>query len=168
MTIGQMCLKQIRWHQHNPAVPSRCTEMTDLDATIDRQHAVAQAAEESAVAVLERMRKIPGLTTLVDQLPRRFGQPPNPYTAGSRNLTAVGLLERNDPALAHHLATLAGTSISAPNYAAKAEAEWRAASAERMRQETERLAAENELRRRARERAAMAGVSMLTGRRLGQ
>jgi hypothetical protein len=37
-----------------------------------------------------------------------------------------------------------------------------------MRQETERLAAENELLRRGRERAAIAGVSLLTGRRLGQ
>jgi serine/threonine protein kinase HipA of HipAB toxin-antitoxin module len=70
--------------------------------------------------------------------------------------------------LAQHLATLAGTSISAPNYAAKAEAEAKAAEIERMRQATERAAAENELHRRARERAAIAGVSMLTGRRLGQ
>lgn len=142
--------------------------MTDFDSEIDQQHAVAQAAEDRAVAVIERMRRIPGLTTLVDRMPRRFGQPPNPYAAGSRNLTAVGLLERNDRPLAQHLATLAGTSISAPDYAAKAEAEARAASAERMRKETERLAAENELRRRARDRAAMAGVSMITNRRLGQ
>lgn len=142
--------------------------MTDFDSEIDQQHAAAQAAEDRAVAVIERMRKIPGLTTLVDRMPRRFGQPPNPYAAGSRNLTATGLLERHDPALAQHLATLAGTSIGAPDYAAKAEAEARAAAAERMRKETERLAAENELRRRARDRAAMAGVSLVTGRRLGQ
>jgi nucleotide-binding universal stress UspA family protein len=142
--------------------------MTDFDTEIDQQHAAAQAAEDRAVAVIERMRRITGLATVVDKMPRRFGQPPNPYAAGSRNLTAAGLLERHDPALAQHLATLAGTSINAPNYAAKAEAEERAAAAERMRQETERLAAENELRRRARDRAAMAGVSMLTGRRLGQ
>jgi nucleotide-binding universal stress UspA family protein len=142
--------------------------MTDIDTEIDQQHAAAQAAEDRAVAVIERMRRITGLATVVDKMPRRFGQPPNPYAAGSRNLTAAGLLERHDPALAQHLATLAGTSINAPNYAAKAEAEERVAAAERMRQETERLAAENELRRRARDRAAMAGVSMLTGRRLGQ
>jgi plasmid stabilization system protein ParE len=141
--------------------------MTDFDTEIDQQHAAAQAAEDRAVAVIERMRKIPGLTTLVDKMPRRFGQPPNPYAAGSRQLTATGLLERHDPALAQHLATLAGTSIAAPDYAAKAAAEARAAAAERLRQETERLAAENELRRRARERAAIAGVSMVTGRRLG-
>ena len=142
--------------------------MTDIDTEIDQQHAAAQAAEDRAVAVIERMRGIPGLTTLVDKMPRRFGQPPNPYAAGSRNLSAAGLLERHDPALAQHLATLAGTSINAPDYAAKAEAEERAAAAEWMRQETERLAAENELLRRGRERAAIAGVSLLTGRRLGQ
>jgi len=142
--------------------------MTDFDTEIDQQHAAAQAAEDRAIAVVERMKRIPTLSQLVDKLPRRFGQPPNPYAAGSRNMTATGLLERHDPALAQHLATLAGTSINAPDYAAKAEAEARAAEAERLRKETERLAAENELLRRARERAAMAGVSMLTGRRLGQ
>lgn len=142
--------------------------MNDFDTEIDQQHKAAQAAEDRAVAVIERMRRIGGLTTLVDLMPRRFGQPPNPYSAGSRNLTAAGLLERHDPALAQHLATLAGTSINAPNYAANAEAEARAAAAERMRKETERLAGENELRRRARDRAAMAGVSLATGRRLGQ
>lgn len=142
--------------------------MTDFDTEIDQQHKAAQAAEDRALAVMERMRRINGLAELVDRMPRRFGEAPNPYAAGNRNMTATGLLERHDPALAQHLATLAGTSIAAPDYAAKAEAEWRAASAERMRKETERLAAENELLRRARERAAMAGVSMLTGRRLGQ
>ncbi len=141
--------------------------MTDFDTEIDQQLKAAQAAEDRAVAVIERMRRITGLATMVDKMPRRFGQPPNPYSSGIRNLTAAGLLERHDPALAQHLATLAGTSINAPNYAAKAEAEARAAAANQMRQETERLAAENELRRRARDRAAMAGVSLVTGRRLG-
>ncbi len=142
--------------------------MTDFDTEIDKQHRQAQDAESRAVAAIERMRQIPGMTTLVDKMPRKFGQPPNPYSAGSRNLTAAGLLERHDPALAQHLATLAGTSINAPNYAAKAEAEAKAAEVERMRQATARAAAENELHRRARERASLAGVQMLTGRRLGQ
>lgn len=141
--------------------------MTDFDTEIDQQHAQAQAAEDRAVAALERMRRIPGLTTLVDRLPRRFGQAPNPYATGSRNLTVAGLLERHDPALAQHLAALAGTTITAPDYAAKAQAEARAAAADRMRNETKRLAAENELHQRARERAAIAGVSPITGRRLG-
>jgi hypothetical protein len=142
--------------------------MTYLDAEIDQQHRAAEAAEDRALAVIDRMRRVPGLTDLVDRMPRRFGEAPNPYAAGNRNLTAASVLERHDPALAQWLATQAGTSIGAPNYAAKAEAEARAAAAERLRKETERLAAENELLRRGRERAAIAGVSLLTGRRLGQ
>ena len=142
--------------------------MMDFDTEIDKQHRQAQDAEIRAVQVLERMRQIPGMTTLVDKMPRRFGQAPNPYAPGSRNLTAAGLLERHDPALAHHLATLVGAAIGAPDYRAKAEAEERQAAAKRLAAETERLAAENELHRRARERASLAGVQMLTGRRLGQ
>lgn len=142
--------------------------MTDFDTEIDKQHRQAQDAETRAVQVIERMRQIPGMTTIVDKMPRRFGQAPNPYAAGSRNLTAAGLLERHDPALAHHLATLVGATIGAPDYRAKAEAEAKAAEVERMRQATERAAAENELRRRARERAELAGVNLLTNRRMGQ
>ena len=142
--------------------------MTDFDTEIDKQHRQAQDAESRAVAAMERMRQIPGMTTLVDRMPRKFGTLPNPYAPGSRNLTAAGLLERHDPALAHHLATLVGATIGAPDYAAKAQAEAKAAEIDRMRQATERAAAENELHRRARERASLAGVQMLTGRRLGQ
>ena len=142
--------------------------MSDFDSEIDKAHRQAQDAESRAVVAMERMRQIPGMTTLVDRMPRNFGQPPNPYAPGSRNLTAAGLLERHDPALAHHLATLVGATIGAPDYAAKAQAEAKAAEIDRMRQATERAAAENELHRRARERASLAGVQMLTGRRLGQ
>jgi len=142
--------------------------MTDFDSEIDAQHRAAQAAEDRAVAVMQRMKAIPGLTTLVDKMPRRFGEPPNPYAAGNRNLTAAGLLERHDPALAQYLAHQAGTSINAPDYAAKAQAEAKAAEIERMRQATERAKAENELMRRAMDRAALAGINSLTGRRYGQ
>jgi hypothetical protein len=138
-----------------------------FDTEIDKQHAEAQAAEDRAVAVIQRMHRIPGLTSLVDRMPRKFGEPPNPYRAGSRNLTIAGVLEKADPALAHYLATQAGTTITAPDYKAQAEAEARAAAAERIRQETERLAAENELKRRARESAALQGINLLTNRRLG-
>jgi len=141
---------------------------THLDTEIDRQHAEAQAAEERAVAIMQRMKAIPGLTTLVDKLPRRFGEPPNPYVAGNRNMTVSGVLEKADPALAQYLAKAAGTSINAPDYAAKAQAEAKAAEIERMRQATERAKAENELMRRAMDRAALAGINSLTGRRYGQ
>jgi len=142
--------------------------MTDFDTEIDAQHRQAQDAEDRAVAVIQRMKAIPGLTTLVDKLPRRFGEPPNPYVAGNRNLTVSGVLEKADPALAQYLAKAAGTSINAPDYAAKAQAEAKAAEIERMRQATERAKAENELMRRAMDRAALAGINSLTGRRYGQ
>ena len=142
--------------------------MSDFDSEIDKAHRQAQDAESRAVVAMERMRQIPGMTTIVDKMPRRFGQAPNPYAPGSSNLTAASMLERHDPALAHHLATLVGATIGAPDYAAKAKAEAKAAEVERMRQATARAAAENELHRRARERASLAGVQMLTGRRLGQ
>ena len=101
--------------------------MSDFDSEIDKAHRQAQDAESRAVVAMERMRQIPGMATIVDKMPRRFGQAPNPYAPGARNLTAAGLLERHDPALAHHLATLVGSVIAAPDYAAKAKAEAKAA-----------------------------------------
>jgi len=68
--------------------------MTNIDVEIDAQHRAAQAAEDRAAAVTQRMRAIPGLTTLADKLPRRFGEPPNPWAGGTRNLTVQSLLKR--------------------------------------------------------------------------
>lgn len=139
----------------------------ELFAQIDAQHQEAQAAEERAVAVMQRMKQVPGLTTLVDRLPRAYGEPPNPYKREHKNLTVIGVLERSDPALAHYLAAQAGVGVTAPDYSKQAQEAERAASIERVRQETERLAAVNAQRRQMREQAAMAGVSLATGRRLG-
>ena len=141
--------------------------MTNIDAEIDAQHRAAQAAEDRAVQVMQRMRAIPGLTTLVDKLPRRFGEPPNPWADGTRNLTVQGLLERNDPALAQWLAKAAGSSVSLPDYQRQAAAEARAEAAERMRQATEQMAAARTYHQQQRDRAAAAGVNPLTGRRFG-
>lgn len=141
--------------------------MTDLDTMIDAQHREAQAAEDQALQVVHRMRQVEGIAELVDKMPRRFGQAPNPYAAHSRNLTVAGMLERHDPALAQWLAKQAGATVAAPNYAAKAAAEARAAAAERMRQATEAAATANAQRRHAREYADRLGINALTGRRLG-
>ena len=141
--------------------------MTYLDAEIDSQHRQAQAAEDQAVQIIERMRRIPGLTTLVDKLPRRFGEAPNPYAATTRNLTVAGLIERNDPALAQYLANAAGASVSPPNYAAQAAAEAKAAEVERMREATAQAAAANAQRAAARDRAQNSGINPLTNRRWG-
>jgi len=141
--------------------------MTDFDAEIDAQHRAAQAAEDRAVQVMQRMRAIPGLTTLVDKLPRRFGEPPNPWAEGTRNLTVQGLLERNDPALAQWLAKAAGSSVSCPDYQRQAAAQARAEAAQRMRQATEQMVAERIYHQGQRDRAVAAGVNPLTGRRFG-
>lgn len=138
---------------------------THFDAEIDQQHAAAQAAEDRAVAVIERMRRIPGLTSLIDRLPRKFGEPPNPYKAGSRNLTVAGLLEVSDPALANYLATLAGTTITAPDYTAKAEAEAREAAAQRLQLATEQLRQQNIQAKVHRERLQALGVDAAGRRR---
>jgi len=141
--------------------------MTNIDVEIYAQHRAAQAAEDRAVQVMQRMRAIPGLTTLVDKLPRRFGEPPNPWAEGTKNLTVQGLLERNDPALAQWLAKEAGSSVSLPDYQRQAAAQARAEAAERMRQPTEQMAAERVYHQEQRDRAAAAGVNPLTGRRFG-
>jgi len=138
---------------------------TTIDHEIDRQHAEAQAAEDQALQVLQRMRKVDGIGHLVDRLPRKFGQVPNPY-AGKPNLTIIGTLERRDPALAQWLAKQAGTNVAPPDYAAKAQAEARAAAAERMKAATEATREQNRSAALHRERSAIANVSPLTGRRL--
>ncbi len=105
------------------------------------------------------MRRIPGLERL---LPRRqFGQPVD-IAALKRNLTAVSLLQR-DPELASFLGVQSG------QYQRQAEA--RAAGqmqAEAMAMRTARLREANQQRQLQRERYANAGISPLTGRRIGQ
>lgn len=130
--------------------------MTDLDTLIDAQHREAQAAEDQAMQVVQRMRRIEGIAELVDKMPRRFGQAPNPYAAHSRNLTVAGMLERHDPALAQWLAKEAGATVAAPNYAAKAEAEARAAAVESMREATANLASRNQAAAEQRYRQSLA------------
>jgi hypothetical protein len=130
--------------------------MTDLDTMIDAQHRQAQAAEDQAVQVVQRMRRIEGIAELVDKMPRRFGQAPNPYAAGSRNLTVSGMLERHDPALAQWLANQAGASVAAPDYAAKAEAEARADAVDRLRVATEQCRLANQAATEQRYRRSLA------------
>lgn len=139
--------------------------MTDLDTMIDAQHREAQAAEDQAMQVVQRMRRIEGIAELVDKMPRRFGQAPNPYAAGSRNLTVSGMLERHDPALAQWLAKQAGASVAAPDYAAKVEAEARAAAADRLRLLTEQSRQANQAAAEQRYRRSLA--PMPTGWRRG-
>ena len=137
--------------------------MTDIDARIDADHRKAAAAEDDARAIVSRMAKIEGMDRFLASGRREHGQVPNPYRVG--NLTAIGLLERHDPALANYLAAAAGKGTSAPDYAAQAAAEARQAAIERMQAATADLAASNANARLQRERADLAGIHPITGRR---
>ena len=137
--------------------------MSDLDARIDADHRKAAAAEDDARAIVARMAKIEGMDRFLASGRREHGQVPNPYRVG--NLTAIGLLERHDPALASHLAAAAGKGTSAPDYKAQASAEEREASIQRMREKTAELQATNAAHRQHLDRAFVVGVSPTTGRR---
>ena len=137
--------------------------MTDIDARIDADHRRAAAAEDDARAIVARMAKIEGMDRFLASGRREHGQVPNPYRVG--NLTAIGLLERHDPALANFLAAAAGKGTSAPDYARQeAEAE-RQQQIQRMQAATAELQAANAARRQHVDRAFVVGVSPTTGRR---
>jgi hypothetical protein len=137
--------------------------MSNLDARIDADHRKAAAAEDDARAIVARMAKIDGMDRFLASGRREHGQVPNPYRVG--NLTAIGLLERHDPALASHLAAAAGKGTSAPDYARQeAEAE-RQSQIERMNAATAELQATNAAHRQHLDRAFVVGVSPTTGRR---
>jgi hypothetical protein len=138
--------------------------MSNLDARIDADHRKAAAAEDDARAIVARMAKIKGMDRFLASGRREHGQVPNPYK-GAGNLTAIGLLERNDPALASYLAAAAGRGVSAPDYGRlEAEAE-RQQQIQRLQQATADLAASNANARLQRERADLAGIHPITGRR---
>jgi len=137
--------------------------MSNLDARIDADHRKAAAAEDDARAIVTRMAKIEGMERFLASGRREHDQVPNPYRVG--NLTAIGLLERHDPALASHLAAAAGKGTSAPDYARQeAEAE-RQQQIERMKVATAELQATNAAHRQHLDRAFVVGVSPTTGRR---
>ena len=137
--------------------------MTDIDARIDADHRKASAAEDDARAIVTRMRQIPGLETFLASGRREHGQVPNPYK--TNNLTAIGLLERNDPALASYLAVAVGRGVTAPDYSRLAAEEERKQQIQRLQKATADLAASNANARLQRERAELAGIHPVTGHR---
>jgi hypothetical protein len=139
--------------------------MTDfIDTKIDAAHRKAADAEVEARSIVERMGRIPGLERFLASSRREFGAIPNPYKGGG-NLTAQALLELHDAPLAQFLAQQVGRGISTPNYEAQAAAEERQQQIERMKAATADLAASNANARLQRERADLAGVNHITGRR---
>lgn len=148
-------------HRHRliPHNPAALLAMPDLHEQITEAHTAVEQAEQQARQLEARMRRIPGLERF---LPRRqFGQPVN-IAALKRNLTAVSLLNQ-DPELASFLGVQSG------QYVREAEAKAaRAMQAEAMAMRTARLREANQQRQLQRERASLAGVNPLTGRRIGQ
>ena len=120
--------------------------MSNLDARIDADHRKAAAAEDNARAIGSRMAKIEGMDRFLASGRRTHGQEPNPYR-GAENLTAIGLLERHDPALASYLAAAAGKATSAPDYARIEADQVRQQQVERMREKNAELQAANAARR---------------------
>ena len=147
-------------HHHRliPHNPVALPVMPDIHEQITEAHAAVEQAEQQARQLEARMRRIPGLERL---LPRRqFGQPVN-VDALKRNLTAVSLLNR-DPELASFLGVQSGQYVREAEEKAA-----RAMRAEAMAMRTARLREANQQRQLQRERASLAGVNPLTGRRLG-
>ena len=139
--------------------------MSDLiDTKIDAAHRQASEAEVEAKAVVERMGKVPGLERFLASSRREFGAIPNPYK-GAGNLTAQALLELHDAPLAQFLATQVGRSISAPDYIRLAAEEERKQQIQRMQAATAELANANANGRLQRERADLAGLDPVSGRR---
>jgi len=137
--------------------------MSTLDALIDSQHRAAQAAEDDARAIVARMAKIEGMDRFLASGRREHGEVPNPYR--TNNLTACALLERHDAPLAQFLAKQVGRGVTAPDYKAQAAAEARQQQVQRMQQATAELANANANARLQRERADLAGLDPVSGRR---
>ena len=125
--------------------------MTDLDTQIAKAHAAAEAAEAEARAIEARLIKS-GITP-----------PLRRYSAKvdlSKNLTAQGLLQVKDPALAAFLGY--GSDIARKR---AEEAAARELQAERMRMMTAQTKAANDAAAAQRYQQQLAGINPNTGRR---
>lgn len=128
--------------------------MDSLDAQIAKAHSAAEAAESEARAIEARLLRA-GITPPL----RRYGA----KVDLSRNLTAQGLLQVKDPALAAFLGY--GSDIARKR---AEEAAARELQAERMRLMTAQSKAANDAAAADRYRAQLAGINPLSNRRLGQ
>lgn len=125
--------------------------MDSLDAQIAKAHSAAEAAESEARAIEARLIKA-GITPPL----RRYGA----KVDLSKNLTAQGLLQVKDPALAAFLGY--GSDIARKR---AEEAAARDLQAERMRLMTAQAKAANDAAAAQRYRQALAGINPNTGRR---
>ena len=132
------------------------TQQLPLDLQIDQAHAAIERAEADALAVIERLQRIPGTEGVLSRK-RSYGEIPNPW-AGEGNMTAQAAVLRADRGFAAWLANRAGKAISAPDYEAQAAQERLHASARSLEAQTAAMRARNEAGRRERERAATYGT----------
>lgn len=126
----------------------------NLDQLIDSAHAELERVEAEAKQLEARLLRA-GVTPPT----RRYGKPVDL----SQNLTAQGLLQVRDPALASYLGF--GSDIARKR---EEEQQARILQAERMRLQTEQARAQNQAAAAARYKAQLAGVNPVNGRRLGQ
>ncbi len=118
----------------------------DIDLQISQAHADAERAEADARRIEERIAAIPGCEAFA-RSKRSFGVAPNPWV--SKNMTVQALLHKHDPALATHLARLAGANLPAPDYEASVEEQRWHASARAMEAKVAELQAASAARRAA-------------------
>ena len=136
--------------------------MFDLDQEVAKAHQSVTEIESQARAIEARIKKIDGADNLLPK--RAYGNPINTAAiARSRSLTLRSLLAKNDPQLASYLGV--GTDA---HIRAEEEKEARRLRAQALGMKTEKIRAQNQAAALHRERASLAGVSPLTGRRLGQ
>ena len=133
--------------------------MNDLDSMIDASHRQAEETEQTARQLEARICRIPGADRLLPV--RRYGTPVSPE-AIKRNLSLTALINRTDPALAAYLGVQDGSHRRRDEDQAA-----RQLQAQSLAMQTEKLRARNQQAQQQRERAAMAGISTATGRRLG-
>ena len=134
-------------------------ELQSIDDQIKASYQSASQTETVARQLEARISQIPGAK---QHLPaRRYGQPVDTAKIRS-NLTLTSLIAQDSAELAHFLGIDPGIKQRLDEEAAA-----KALQAESLKMRTEQLAAKNAADRLHRERSFNAGVSPLTGRRLG-
>lgn len=109
------------------------TEQLGLDLRIDQQHSALERSEQDALAIIQKLKAIPGAEGLLKRK-RGYGQLGglNPWAAGHENMTAQGAIIRADRPFAAWLAHQAGKSIPPVDYEAQEQQERLNASARAM------------------------------------
>ena len=134
--------------------------MTDLNQMLAEAQANTTQNETLARQLEAEIKKIPGAAGHLPK--RRYGQPVDP-AAISNNMTLNGLINVHRPDIAAFLGIANGLAQSRQE-----EAEARKLQVERMKMQTEQLRQNNQSAQLQRERAALAGINLTTGRRIGQ